>query len=123
MSKYKKKNHQLTKAPPIPDSLLLPGARRHWEDLVPRLVDDGVIYAVDISVVTMACVMWGLYEQYIEQGAVKAAIECQKQYISILKMYGASPKARSEVKQKATIDKVATKEADKSFEEDFGFDD
>ena len=119
----KKRNIRLAKAPPCPESLTHPEARKHWEEIMPRLVDDGVIYAVDISVIQVACTMWGLYQEYLNKGAVKAAIECQKQYISILKMYGASPKSRSEVKQKASADKKASKEADKSFEEDFGFDD
>ena len=123
MGAYKKKNIRLAKAPPCPDALILPEARKHWEEIMPRLVDDGVIYAVDISVIQIACQMWALHQEFMSKGAVKAAIECQKQYISILKMYGASPKSRADVKQKATVDKTASKEADKSFEEDFGFDD
>lgn len=122
MSKYKKKNIQLAKAPPAPDNLSAV-AKKHWEEIVPRLVDDGVVYAIDISVIQMACDMYELYLRKVEDGDIKSAILCQKQYISIMKMYGASPKARSEVKQKSTVDKASTKEADKSFEEDFGFDD
>ena len=57
----KKQNKILTIKPPVPVDLS-PEAKKHWEEIVPILISDGVLCSVDLPLIRMACEVEANYE-------------------------------------------------------------
>jgi len=60
----------------MPQSLS-PEARKHWKDVVPKLVEMGVAKAVDAAALVAMCESWSIYQdlhRYYRRGGVKQRI-------------------------------------------------
>ena len=83
-------NKQLQQTPPPPETLGGIG-REHWKILLQKLIADGRVTDVDLSVLEIACDYWALYRTAEDPADKRRAAD---EYIKIVKMFGVTPESR-----------------------------
>ena len=91
----KKKNSLLKK---IPETDLSGLALKHWQKIMPPLVDDGLVNQLDVPIIESACEMYAQYQENLGKEDAESPLGYLKVYVSIMEKYGATAKARQAMK-------------------------
>lgn len=96
-----------TGEPVMPD-WLVGEARKHWEDVVPELIDMGIVKAIDTHMLACMCVWW---QRFREATTKTALAESFYQWEKCARTFGMNPSDRSRLSVKPEGRKVRSRKS------------
>lgn len=111
MSK-RKNDLMVTKVPVAPKTLGEIG-KKHWGEIIRRLISMRMVSEIDLPVIEMACSMYEAYMASYKLSDRKSAISA---YMNIMQQFGSTPKARKQINASIT---PASASGDETLEKEF----